>query len=172
MDPFSSALSIAAVSVKTCSVAYKLCQVWKDAPKEIHELKDELTRSEEFFQGVKHNATEQIRDCSPHETAKLSEAGLLEFFEKGEFVLLEIRRILNNLLDASDDCKTLVINDRKLKAKWLKHRNHTRRMQKCLREIMTNICAILISRNMLAPSHATAYIPTYIPLIHCRGTYC
>lgn len=149
MDPFSNALNIASVAVNTCLAAYKLCQVWKDAPKEIYELKDDLARSEDFFQGVKHNAMEQIQDNLNEPTKNTN--GLLELLDKGEIVLVEIRRVLNNLLDASNDCTDAVIN-RKLKVKWLKHRSHTRRMQKCLREIMVKTCAILISRNMLAQS--------------------
>lgn len=108
-------------------------------------MKDDLTRSEEFFRGVEQNAAEQTRKDANEASNVLT--GVPELIEKGNFVLVEIDAVLEDLLGTGNDSAAVIIS-RNLKAKWLRRRNHTRRMQNCLREIMIKICAILISNNV------------------------
>lgn len=144
MDPVSAAISIAGAAATTCSVVWKVCEQWRDAPAEIHHLKDTVLQADEFFQRIqysmKDDSSGRMLASNPNELSKL--------LHNGETVLHSIRSLLSSLCSNGSDVSGCQEFSRRRRLKWLKNLHETKKLRRRLREIMAQTCALLLSQNL------------------------
>lgn len=144
MDPVSAAISIAGAAATTCSVVWKVCEQWRDAPAEIHHLKDTILQADEFFQRVQYSMKNgndgRMLASDPNELSKL--------LHNGEVVLNSIRSLLSSLCSNGSGVSGSQELSRLRRLKWLKHLHQTKKLRGRLREIMAQTCALLLSQNL------------------------
>lgn len=147
MDPVSAALSIASTAAATCSVVWKVCEQWRDAPTDVHQLKDTVLQANEFFQGVKYNLETNGTSTVISKTAS-SSSELEKLLQEGESALNGIRLLLDSLLNGSDLCGNQPDLNRRRRLKWLKNLHKANKLRKRVKEVTAQTCALLISQNM------------------------
>src|SRR5690349_2452940 len=49
MELVAAAVGIVDITTRACSKCWKLCDLWRDAPRDIFQLRDDLDRSARFF---------------------------------------------------------------------------------------------------------------------------
>jgi hypothetical protein len=90
--------SVARVATQACWNTWLLCEQWKNAPREVFQLRDELSSADEFFAGVQRGLGTEVsnHDCQwTDETA----AELRHLLNQGHNALLQIQAIVDRLLD-------------------------------------------------------------------------
>jgi len=53
MELIAATIGVIDVTTRTSSHVWKLCNNWKDAPRELHHLRDDMVRTHEFFLQVR-----------------------------------------------------------------------------------------------------------------------
>lgn len=147
MDPVSAALSIASAATATCSAVWKLCERWRDAPSDVHELKDAVLQANEFSQAVRYNMeSDRILEVVTRTFPCLNR--LNKLLQDGEATLDAIRCLLENVIHGSDLVENQMNMSRRMKMKWLKNAHKAKKLRKKLKQIIAQTCAFLISQNM------------------------
>lgn len=146
MDPISAALGIASAATATCSAVWKLCERWRDAPSDVHELKDAVLQANEFSQAVKYNMeSDRMLEVVPRTFP--SHNGLNKLLQDGETTLTAIRCLLETVINGSD-FENQVNLSRRMKIRWLKNAPKAKKLCKKLKQTTAQTCAFLISQNM------------------------
>ena len=86
MDPLSiiaAVVGVADVAGRTSNSIWRLCDAGRDAPRDVHELRDELTRASEFFSGLERGlTTERQRGAATQGWSPELTRGLDELFRQ------------------------------------------------------------------------------------------
>jgi len=153
------ALSIAAIAHVATKVALeirKLCDLWKDAPRDVYHLCDELETAEAFFQVLQTSFPEL--DCPPtskefanhHHNAAVME-GLGRLLLRSRSTLRHLQKILDELVggkesDTPDGSVVRFAKRRKLL--WLRHLDGVSRLRRVLRHTNKDIGLFLTLLNV------------------------
>lgn len=151
MDPISflaSVLGIADVAGRTSSMIWQLCGTWRDAPEDVHELRDSLIRANEFFLGIRRGLeTEHQRATRTSGWDDETSRELDELLRRSEAVMKEVQGLLDRLLDGTNppDVESLA---KRRKLQWLKERGRASQLRHRLQELMFRICGAFMSINL------------------------
>src|SRR4051812_19571614 len=106
MELAAGVISIGHVAAMVTLETRKLCELWKDAPRDIHLLRDELDTTETFF-GALHGGLSKLQpslgDGSP---ARAMLAELHVLLERSNTILVQLQRILGELIGGSEEASS------------------------------------------------------------------
>lgn len=143
MDPASLAILTAANAADACRQIWQLCELWRDAPKDIMHLRDELARANDFFSMVQLAVTKHTWVRTADWVGQLTYE-LEECFQKAETVVRQIQTDLKSLLQVSlIHGHEVDSGEKERRVLWLKIHKDITRHRGHLKDVMFQICAIL-----------------------------
>ncbi|KAL2073010.1 hypothetical protein VTL71DRAFT_10334 [Oculimacula yallundae] len=161
MDPFSLVVGLVGLSdaaTRTASTLFQLVDAWRDAPRDVHHLRDSVVSVGEFFARVHHELDEHITCGHYSESTYVLQTSnkLLLDLKIAQKVLEQIDQILDFVGStdrvAGKSLKSELPPDetaRKLrKDRWLRRRGALLKLQKSLTEIQSTIFEGLLSMNV------------------------
>lgn len=150
MEAVGAAFGIVDVALRASSKAWKLSGVWRDAPAEVHRLRDELDRAERFFietqQGIQSMYT-RTRNSQPQSHGTWAEIETL--LASGVAVLSRIEVAIDNLTrpNGSNHSASQPLSKTR-RIIWMTSARKTAAARDELRAIVSDICNLLIAQNM------------------------
>jgi hypothetical protein len=157
MELAAAAISLVDLTTRASTGIWKLCRIWKDTPRELIELRDDLITAKDFFSGVEHGITIE-KSKSFNTLSDLSSKAIRELQEQligGQSIINEIQLIIDRLISGgiSPDmtiwgitvCEPL---NKRMKLLWITKRDNVLALRKNLKEVRLRICASLMCLNM------------------------
>jgi len=157
------ALAVAGITtaaVRVSSTLWTLSRDWRDAPVDLHNLRDDVTRTERFFGEIQQtmNASRLAGPPTPKEAlpeASALQSDLRQLIDEGISTLRRIEAIVDGLVVSAgvegrseeDKAKGDDIRKRR-KFLWLLQSRKVAKLRKELSYTRSNICRLLITRNM------------------------
>ncbi|KAK4449877.1 ankyrin repeat-containing domain protein [Podospora aff. communis PSN243] len=149
MESAAAVIGITEATIRTASKLWKLTNAWRDAPEDVHRLRDDLSRTQQFFDEVRHSASlaklsESWDQSSPFET----ELKLL--LEGGIAILKRIETFVDGLLGDSPGLRqdTLLGIGKRRRLAWITNSRKIAQLRRELRLNVSSICRILITQNV------------------------
>ncbi|KAK0617710.1 ankyrin repeat-containing domain protein [Immersiella caudata] len=141
------------VAVRASSKLWALSTAWRDAPVDLHNLRDDLTRTERFFGEIQEQLGATRIAASPLEKEALDHSELSRLIDEGAVALRRIEAIIDGLT-VPDDVEQGKVGElgKKRKFLWLRHTRKIARLRKELGHIRSSICRLLIAQNMFMSS--------------------
>ncbi|KAK0657996.1 hypothetical protein B0T16DRAFT_502951 [Cercophora newfieldiana] len=157
MEMVGAVAGILDVTVRTASKVWKLCQAWQDAPEDVHRLRDDLARTEHFFDETKHGMQAAILgsdDMLELKGASLRQRNLKILVEQGISVIESIEEVINALYRGEESPEAW---SKTMRVVWLRYRAKVAKLRKELSTISMGICRLLIAQsvNISAEIHAS-----------------
>jgi len=154
MEIAAATLGILNVTARTASKIWSLCDSWKEAPTDIHLLRDSLDRAHDFFSqvqtGIKNTRMDRLSAANPLHEQSLGQ--LKQMIDQGSSTIARIEGLVLDILDGRDPGKDLVWHTRPLnkrrKIAWLAKSPRLARHGSALKEISNTICSILVMINV------------------------
>ena len=158
MDIVSAVISITEVTIRTSSKLWKLSTAWRDAPEDLHRLRDDITRTHQFFDEVRHNAryvtalgSEKRSVARPGFQRKvpMSRSDLPGLLDEGAAVLGRIEDFVDGLENEHGEGRgeSHELGKRR-RLNWIRHSTKVARMRKELSNVVSSICHLLITQNV------------------------
>jgi hypothetical protein len=159
------------VAIRTSSKLWALSREWRDAPADLHNLRDDVTRAERFFGEIQQHVNASQLDCesvppsryAAHLThSPLREKGpsrsfstnseLADILETGGVVLRRIEDIVDSLsvpVGGGGSVRTEDFGDmtKRRKLQWLLQSKKVAKLRKELAQMRAGVCQLLISQN-------------------------
>ena len=159
MEIAAVAIGVVNVTARAGSKIWTLCESWKEAPKEVHYLRDSLVRAQEFFSQVKLGIEKGRLDelaSNPLQDDSLRQLELL--LKQGLATIVGIEAIVQDITDGQHSpSRGRGIHSsiqeplsRRRKMLWLANAAKVARLRTGLKEISMMICASLVSLNVLS----------------------
>ncbi|KAK1749411.1 ankyrin repeat-containing domain protein [Echria macrotheca] len=141
MEFAAAVIGIGQVAALVTLETRKLCERWKDAPKAIYLLRDELDTAETFFSALRvglGNLPPKLGDGSPT-TAMLAELHVL--LARSNTILVRLQRILDELLGSSGDALSSDVQSlaKRRKLLWLRRLEEVNKLREKLRRTTHDI---------------------------------
>ena len=148
MEVLASALSVADVAARASRETWTLCETWRDAPGDLEQLREDLARTNQFFDGVKRglitdHGSVVVTTGWPYEATEQLE----QLLRHGQSIITEIRRRLRLPIENATALPAEETNKIR-KIRWLGMLGETTKLRRALRDNMLRICATLISVNV------------------------
>lgn len=164
MEAVGAVFGIVDVALRTSSKVWKLSGVWRDAPAELHRLRDELDRTERFFSETQHGIESLYALSREHRgESHATWAEVERLLDAGVVVLRRIEDFIDSL-ERPDSQSIGQPLSKTRRIKWMTSARRTTASREELRGIMTNICNLLIAQNM----YVTYLLPMYHPSCWCH----
>ena len=141
LELIAAAVGVVEVTARSSSKAWKLCAKWKDAPREVYSLRDDLDRAGTFFSLVRHGLDNNFSDPNDPSRVKLVEE-LHALIKKGQAVLTNLEAVIDTVLEARPGGKGEIDeqNETELRKKyrlmWLRRYNTAKTLKASLYHIM------------------------------------
>jgi hypothetical protein len=167
MEIAAATIGITEVVVRSTSKLWTLTGAWRDAPTDLHHLRDELAHTETFLEEVQQNLdSAQLRGL-----LQGSQQELDRLIGSGTDVLRRIEAVVDDLLAGGDGIHTSTRSNKqpledlgkRRKLLWLRRSHRVLRWRKEMRTIRASICQLLISHQVYG-----ARAPC--PILHRRYT--
>ena len=94
MEVVAAALGVVDIAARSSSKLWKLCEIWKNAPRDIYELRDEVDRAIGIYKIVEANLR------NGEKTEEVS-AELLALLQSGVGIVTDLQELIDELLYAS-----------------------------------------------------------------------
>lgn len=166
MEIAIAAFSLTTIAVRANSKLWTLSSEWRDAPTELHRLRDDVAGAERFFREIQQHINEPIpagllsgdtsrliTESPSTEPSKIN-LELKRLVNQGACTLRRIEEIADVLITAanSDDAappmeKMLDMGKRR-KLRWLRQLGKVAKLRKELSYTRSSICQILMSQNV------------------------
>lgn len=154
MELAAAIIGVADVALRASSKLWKLSATWRDAPAEIHGLRDDVTRTENFFCEIQQSI--KIVGWVTHPNLEGQSAlhvDLAELIEEGAATLRRIEAIVDGLdapvLSGETSNSNMIWNgDRRKRLLWLRNSMKVAKLRKELCHIRSSICRLLIAQNV------------------------
>ncbi|KAK5659878.1 hypothetical protein OQA88_13341 [Cercophora sp. LCS_1] len=160
MEVAAAIIGVTDMAIRTSSKIWALSAAWRDAPADIYNLRDDLTRTERFFGEIlAHLKTSQFRTFESEKDHGLfhsinssdepTELGHL--VDEGAAALRRIEAILDGFTrDSVNETGSMGKIDlgKTRKLLWLRHSKKVARLRKELAHIRSSICRLLIAQNI------------------------
>lgn len=154
MEIVAASFTVASVTARAGSTVWQLCEIWQDAPRDIFDLRDDLTRAGEFFLAVQHGLQSALKQ--ENAAGWTSSSGKLEgLLLRGQRITLEIQRILDKLCRHGEPLQKRdegVVTNKLIggrgKLEWLTKRNRVYGLRQTLRHDIVEITAALMLLNV------------------------
>ncbi|KAK3687409.1 ankyrin repeat-containing domain protein [Podospora appendiculata] len=154
MEVLGVIIGVTGITIRTSSKIWSLCSAWRDAPKDLHRLCNDLTRAQRFFCETQHGISAIFPEATAttakaHRWAAASREDLQVLLAQGEAVLKHIEDLADRLQRGDDwDMKMFDLSKRR-RAIWLRNAHKVARLRRELSEIISNICRLLITQNVI-----------------------
>lgn len=153
MEIAAATIGVVNVTVRTSCKVWMLCESWKEAPKDVHLLRDSLNRAEEFFSHVKMGTEKASMDqlvTNPLQQVSLRRLeGLLH---QGAAAVDDIDALVQKIFEGRDTGVDNLGNPEPLGKRrrivWLMEASKLARLQGVLKEICAMTCASLMALNV------------------------
>jgi hypothetical protein len=152
MELAAAILGVTDIAARTGSKIWSLSHAWLDAPDDFHRLRDDITRTQQFFGEVKEGTlglnSRGFREKTEQELEEQSD--LQRLLGDGADLLQRIERIIDKLIQVSSQSAD---SPRELgkrgKIYWIGVvRKEIATLRKELREVRGAICRLLIAQNV------------------------
>jgi len=156
MEAVGAAFGIADAALRASSKLWTLTGAWRDAPGDLHRLRDDLSRTQRFFaetqEGI-NSMYELGRDAHKESHSSLREMERL--LDEGHDVLQQIETFADSLdrpknpangLD--DELREPRELGKRRKLLWMTSTRRINRLRGELRSITSNVCRLLIAQNV------------------------
>jgi len=153
MEAIAAVVGITEATIRTTSKLWKLSNAWRDAPADLHRLRDDLSRTEHFFTEVRHSALlskPASGDSWDRRSPFQTELKLL--IDGGIEILGRIETFVDSLV--SDDVPGHPTGDlakslgKRRRLGWITNSRKVTQMRNELRIKVSHICRILITHNV------------------------
>ncbi|KAK4444137.1 ankyrin repeat-containing domain protein [Podospora aff. communis PSN243] len=157
MEMVGAVAGILDVTVRTTSKVWKLCQAWQDAPEDVHNLRDDLARTQHFLSETKEgmqNAIPGYEEVMELKGRSPRQESLRLLIDKGTHVIERIEAVINVLYKGAEDNETW---SKTMRVVWLRYKSKVAKLRKELNTISLGICRLLIAQsvNISAEIHAS-----------------
>ena len=154
MELAAAVVGVIDIVTRTSSGVWSLCDQWNDAPRELHLLRNDLTRASQLFGEVENSFADwkekyaRLRRSRPD-----SVRALLAVLRYGNTIITELKTSIDRLLRQGQPpgqtraASQLVVAKRR-KLEWLAKRSRILKNQKALVDVMGEVCLFLTSLNM------------------------
>lgn len=151
MELFAAIVGVADVTARASTGLWRLCEQWRDAPKEIHLLRDDLVQANSFFAQIQKGLiAEQARGASASRWPPECTRELGQFLKDGQALVLGVEKMVDELLSrgvaASGPSHLSLSGQRKLL--WVTKLRWTSDQRRSLKTLMGKICVSLVSLNV------------------------
>jgi hypothetical protein len=154
MEIAAAVIGVADVAARASSKLWALSAAWRDAPLDLHSLRDDLTRTERFF-GEIRQSLDRISLTQPGSMCDIFMLGsdLHELLDEGSVALRRVEAIVDSFSAIKyADTKTHSDKAREMgsrrKILWLRQSRKVTRLRQELTHIKSSICRILIAQNV------------------------
>src|SRR5512140_480248 len=96
MEVAAAIIGVSEVAIRTTSKLWKLSNAWREAPEELHRLRDDLSRTQQFFDEVRHNSISATFSRSWNEESP-TQAELRRLLLEGSRILEKIEDVVDKL---------------------------------------------------------------------------
>jgi len=155
MEVALAVVGVTDVAVRASSKLWTLSSAWRDAPMDLHNLRDDLTRTERFFREIERSLnTARLIPTPPENEPFGPRIDLGRLVAEGALALKRIEAIVDSLVCVADDStntkqkegKTREIGKRK-RVLWLRQSREIAKLREQLAHIRSSICRLLIAQN-------------------------
>ncbi|KAJ4328679.1 hypothetical protein N0V84_000870 [Fusarium piperis] len=151
MELLAAIVGVADVTARASTGLWKLCEQWRDTPKEIHLLRDDLVQANAFFAQIQKGLTaEQARGASASRWPPECIRELERLLKNGQALILGVEKMVDELLSqgiaASRPSHQSLSGRRKLL--WVTKLRWTSDQRSSLKVLMGKICVSLVSLNV------------------------
>jgi hypothetical protein len=127
----------------------ELVRAWKDAPADVHQLKEDLLRAERFFgetsEGIHSAYVVKKKHANKENRFSHAYSELEALLEEGTDVLQRIEHFIDDLQKGFGDGVDLGARRRLI---WMTSRRTLTRWRSELKGVISNLCRLLIAHNM------------------------
>ena len=153
-------LSATTVAIRCGSKLWTLSDAWRNAPADIHHLRDDMASTERFFGEIRqYLQTTELNPLSkrfePLEETAVQQPEIKRLMDEGVAVLGQIEVVVDGLLACSNTSNTRPVEKeivievgKRIKLLWFRQVGEVARLRKELAHVKTSICQLLISQNM------------------------
>lgn len=149
MEAVGAVFGIADVALRASSKLWKLSGTWRDAPADIHRLRDDLVRTERFF-GETQQGIETLYTMSGdiHSESHSLWSELERLLDTGSTVIRQIDEFIDNVCQGSGIFGTSQPLSKRRRIVWMTSSKKVRALREELRGIISGICRLLIAHNV------------------------
>ncbi|RMJ04690.1 hypothetical protein CDV36_014640 [Fusarium kuroshium] len=161
MELLAAIVGVADVTARASTGLWKLCEQWRDAPKEIHLLRDDLVQANAFFAQIQKGLTaEQARGGSSSRWPPECIRELERLLQDGQALVLGVEKMVDELMSpgiaASGPSHQSLSGRRKLL--WVTKLRWTSEQRRSLKTLMGKICVSLVSLNVTVTTDLQAML--------------
>jgi len=149
MEVFAAIVGVTDVSIRTSSKLWKLSSAWRDAPENLHRLRDDITRTHQLFAEIQQNAPAET-SLEVSKESPGTRTDLKQLLGQGAAVLQQIEAIVEKLSKEEKNAKAgepLELGKRR-KLIWIRNERKVADLRKELRGIISGVCNVLINENV------------------------
>ncbi|RTE76955.1 hypothetical protein BHE90_008575 [Fusarium euwallaceae] len=151
MELLAAIVGVADVTARASTGLWKLCEQWREAPKEIHLLRDDLVQANAFFAQIQKGLTaEQARGGSASRWPPECIRELERLLQDGQALVLGVEKMVDELMSpgiaASGPSHQSLSGRRKFL--WVTKLRWTSEQRRSLKTLMGKICVSLVSLNV------------------------
>jgi hypothetical protein len=150
MESVAAVIGITEATVRTASKLWKLTNAWRDAPEDVHRLRDDITRTQQFFGEIRHHTLLANKSEDAWDQSSPFETELKLLLDGGIAVLGRIETFVDSLLgdQPTDGAEALLNIGKRRRLVWIANTRKVTQMRRDLRLKASNICHMLITQNM------------------------
>ncbi|RSL88358.1 hypothetical protein CEP52_015246 [Fusarium oligoseptatum] len=161
MELLAAIVGVADVTARASTGLWKLCEQWREAPKEIHLLRDDLVQANAFFAQIQKGLTaEQARGGSASRWPPECIRELERLLQDGQALVLGVEKMADELMSpgiaASGPSHQSLSGRRKLL--WVTKLRWTSEQRRSLKTLMGKICVSLVSLNVTVTTDLQAML--------------
>ncbi len=150
LEILGAVAGLSSLAARTCSKVWDLSNSWRDAPEDLHWLRDDLTRTQSFFSEVEAGASTLF--LPPTKEGHASRDAIRQLVSQGSVILQRIETFVDKVLAVSkkpsDDATSMDVGKR-ARVYWISYvRRELVGLRKQLAEIRSHLCRLLILTNV------------------------
>lgn len=152
MEAVGAIIGIADCTLRTTSKLWSVTSAWRDAPADLHRLRDDLSRTQRFFAETQEgiNAMYALGSKVQGES-HASWRELERLLDEGYAVLRQIEKFVDSLnrpsSGPSDESREL---GKRRRIIWMTSVRKIQKLRDDLKGIVSNVCRLLIAQNVYA----------------------
>lgn len=145
MEVAAAIISITEVTIRTSSKLWKLSNQWRDAPEDLHRLRDDISRTQQFFDEVRQNAvytSASWREDSP------TQSELKKLLADGNVVIERIEMVVDKLTGNKPSLDKLASLGKMRRVAWMANAQTVASLRRELGNIVSSTCRMLVALNV------------------------
>ncbi len=152
MEAIGAVVGVADVAMRASLKLWSLSGAWRDAPEDLHKLRDDLSRTQRFFAetqgGIDSMYSLASRPGFQRSESHASWRELERLLDQGAAVLQEVEQFIDSL-DRPDGLDGGIKElSKRRKIIWMSSSRKVGKLRNDLRNITSTICRLLIAQNV------------------------